>query len=109
MRNPKIEIRNPNLAQPEPNWRKLRHRPEHTFLRNTWPSRAAVPMFLLLQALLNCGLAAVSDASRKFENVAADNKKLKPFCMQFKKDEAKEARIPKSEPVHPPQYRQSRQ
>ena len=56
-------------------------------------------MFLLLQVLLNCGLAAVSNASRKFENVAADNKKLKPFCMQFKKDEAKEARNPKSEPV----------
>ena len=46
-------------------------------------------MFLLLQVLVNCGLAAVSDASRKFENVAADNKKLKPFCMQFQKDEAK--------------------
>jgi hypothetical protein len=45
-------------------------------------------MFLLLQVPINCGLAAVSDASRKFENVAADNKKLKPFCMQFKKDEA---------------------
>ena len=63
-------------------------------------------MFLLLQVLLNCGLAAVSDASRKFENVAADNKKLKPFCMQFRKDEAKpeirkksETRSPKT-PVH---------
>src|SRR6266550_2451357 len=89
MRNPKIEIRNPNLAQPEPNGTKLRHRPEHQFLRNTWPPRAAVPMFLLLQVLVNCGLAAVSNASRKFENVAADNKKLKPFCMQFREDEAK--------------------
>jgi hypothetical protein len=46
-------------------------------------------MFLLLQVLVNCGLAAVSNDSRKFENVAADNKKLKPFCMQFQKDEAK--------------------
>jgi hypothetical protein len=31
--------------------------------------------------------------------VAVDNKKLKPFWMQFQKDEAKEARNPKSEPV----------
>ena len=54
-------------------------------------------MFLLLQVPVNCSLAAVSDASRKFENVAADNKKLKPFCMQFKKDEAKEIRRPKPE------------
>ena len=46
-------------------------------------------MFLLLQVPVNCGLAAVSNASRKFQNVAVDNKKLKPFCMQFKKDEAK--------------------
>ena len=83
------KARIPNLAQPEPNGTKLRHRPEHQFLRNTWPSRAAVPMFLLLQVLVNCGLAAVSNAFRKFENVAAGNKKLKPFCMQFRKDEAK--------------------
>src|SRR5438105_11256102 len=54
-------------------------------------------MFLLLQVLVNCGLAAVSNASRKFENVAADNKKLKPFCMQFKKDEAKPEIRKKSE------------
>ena len=54
-------------------------------------------MFLLLQVPINCGLAAVSDASRKFENVAADNKKLKPFCMQFKKDEAKPEIRKKSE------------
>ena len=100
IRNPKAEgrkkseARNPKLAEPEPKWDKASPSAEVTTSRNTGPSRAAVPMFLHTQVLINVRSCRTKVCPKETQEDVACNKILKPFCMQFRKDEAKARNFP---------------
>ncbi|MEI6784150.1 MAG: hypothetical protein WCQ21_24925, partial [Verrucomicrobiota bacterium] len=53
-------------------------------------------MFLLAQVLINVRSCRTKVCPKESQEVVARNKILKPFCMQFRKDEAKEGRNPNS-------------
>src|ERR1035437_9748116 len=54
-------------------------------------------MFLLAQVLINVRSCRTKVCPKEIQEDVACNKILKPFCMQFRKDEAKPERTPKPE------------
>ena len=100
------KARTPKLAEPEPKLDKASPSAKVTISRNTGPSRAAVPMFLLAQVLINVRSCRTKVCPKEIQEDVACNKILKPFCVQFRKDEAKaearrkpEVRSP-NRPIH---------